>query len=186
MELILEATARVLVARGWSGTTTNHVAARAGVSIGTLYEYFPSKAALVAALAGRHLDEAEARLAELATSVGVAVASLEQVVRAMVSAMLDLHVAAPRLHRVLFEEAPSPPAIRARVRRLEDAQSLALSSILRRLAPAPDVEITARVVVELLESLTHRWILSPSAEPISRQRMQAELERLVLAYVRAG
>ncbi|HRC58257.1 MAG TPA: hypothetical protein PKU97_20175 [Kofleriaceae bacterium] len=42
------------------------------------------------------------------------------------------------------------------------------------------------MIVELLEALTHRWILSPGAEPLPRERMQAELEHLVLAYLRAS
>jgi len=62
VESLLEATARVLMARGCSGTTTNHVARRAGVSVGSLYEYFPGKEALGAALVERHLEDAEARL----------------------------------------------------------------------------------------------------------------------------
>jgi AcrR family transcriptional regulator len=186
VEHILDATARILTSRGWAGTTTNHVAERAGVSIGTLYEYFPSKESLVAALVGRHLDAAEARLADLASSVAAATPSLEGLVRAIVSAMLDLHAATPRLHRVLFEEVPHGPAVRDRIRALEDAQAVALASLLPTLAPVKDPEVTARVIVELLEALTHRWVITPAAEPLPRERMQAELERLVLAYVGAA
>lgn len=186
VDAILEATARVLVARGWAGTTTNHVAERAGVSVGTLYEYFPGKEALLAALVGRHLDEAEARLDALAEGLAASGPTLEGVVRAIVLAMLDLHAAAPRLHRVLFEEAPHGAAVRARVRALEDRHTRALAAALPLLAPVDDPEVTARVIVELLEALTHRWIAAADAEPLPRERMQAELERLVLAYVRAS
>lgn len=190
MEHLLTATARVLVTRGWAGTTTNHVAERAGVSVGTLYEYFPSKDALVAALVGRHLDEAEARLGALAATLSSAEANaaltLEGVVRAMVKAMLDLHAASPRLHRVLFEEVPHPPAVRARIRSMEDAHAAGLALLLPRLAPVREPRVTARVIVELLEALAHRWILAPSAEPLAFDQMQSELERLVLAYVRAS
>ncbi len=183
---ILDATARILVSRGWAGTTTNHVAERAGVSVGTLYEYFPSKESLVAALAERHLDAAEARLIALATSIADTRPSLEGLVRAIVTTMLDLHAASPRLHRVLFEEIPHGPTVRNRIRALEDSQAAALAAILPVLAPVRDADISARVIVELLEALTHRWIIAPSTEPLPRERMQAELERLVLAYVRAG
>jgi len=64
VEAVLQATARILVRRGWSGMTTNHVAAKAGVSVGTLYEYFPGKDALVRALVDRHLEHAESVLGE--------------------------------------------------------------------------------------------------------------------------
>nr|PZN14246.1 MAG: hypothetical protein DIU78_26525 [Pseudomonadota bacterium] len=76
--------------------------------------------------------------------------------------------------------------MRARIRALETEQAAALSALLSTLTPVEDPAVTARVIVELLEALTHRWIITPGAEPLPRDRMQTELERLVLAYVRAG
>ena len=58
VEYLLEAAAQVFRAEGYSATT-NRIAERAGVSIGTLYEYFPNKEALLLALADRHVTEAE-------------------------------------------------------------------------------------------------------------------------------
>ena len=49
VEVILAAAARVFARSGYAATTTNHVAAKAGVSIGSLYEYFPSKDAILVA-----------------------------------------------------------------------------------------------------------------------------------------
>ena len=186
VDVLLAATARVLVARGWAGTTTNHIAERAGVSIGTLYEYFPSKEALAAAVVERHLEEAELRLAEVAASLAGNTLTLEALVRAIVTAMIDLHAASPRLHRVLFEEVPHGPAVRRRVRAMEDQHARALAHILPRLTKVAEPEVTARVIVELLEALTHRWVITAEAELLPRERMQAELERLVLSYVRAS
>src|SRR3954464_6272927 len=57
VDTVLEATARVLVKRGFDGLTTNIVADAAGVSIASLYQYFPNKEALVAALIEKHVDE---------------------------------------------------------------------------------------------------------------------------------
>jgi AcrR family transcriptional regulator len=185
VEVLLLATARVLAARGWAGTTTNHIAARAGVSIGSLYEYFPSKEALAAALALRHVEAAETRLAALATSLMDCELTLELLVKAMVSAMIELHAENPRLHRVLFEEVPLGLAIRRRVRAMEDHHARALAAVLPRLTQLAEPELRARVTVELLETLTHRWVVTAKAEPLPRETMQAELERLVLAYLRA-
>src|ERR1041384_3846674 len=56
VDTILEATARVLVKRGFDGLTTNLVADAAGVSIGSLYQYFPNKAALVGALIENNVE----------------------------------------------------------------------------------------------------------------------------------
>lgn len=53
VDALIEATALLIAERGEERLTTNHVAARAGVSIGSLYQYFGDKAALFAAVRGR-------------------------------------------------------------------------------------------------------------------------------------
>src|ERR1700704_3271428 len=60
VDAILEATARVLIKHGFDGLTTNAAAAAAGVSIGSLYQYFPNKEALVAALLEQHIGQMNA------------------------------------------------------------------------------------------------------------------------------
>jgi AcrR family transcriptional regulator len=57
VEAILEATIQVLLSAGKERLTTTRVALRAGVSVGTLYQYFPNKSALLKAALKRHLDE---------------------------------------------------------------------------------------------------------------------------------
>jgi AcrR family transcriptional regulator len=62
---ILEATIQVLLAHGKERLTTTKVASRAGVSVGTLYQYFPNKSALLQAALRRHLDEVTAAVEEV-------------------------------------------------------------------------------------------------------------------------
>ena len=57
VETILQATARILATHGYAGTNTNLIAETAGVSVGSLYQYFPNKNALIAALHDRHDDQ---------------------------------------------------------------------------------------------------------------------------------
>jgi AcrR family transcriptional regulator len=57
VDAILEATIQVLLTLGKERLTTTRVALRAGVSVGTLYQYFPNKSALLQAALKRHLDE---------------------------------------------------------------------------------------------------------------------------------
>lgn len=61
-DAIVEAATRVLVARGYAGTTTNHIAEAAGVAIASLYEYFPNKDAIVAQVAEQLRDRVVASL----------------------------------------------------------------------------------------------------------------------------
>ena len=57
VDALLEATARVLVKEGYDRASTNRIAEVAGVSIGSLYQYFPNKEALVAAVIDRHTEQ---------------------------------------------------------------------------------------------------------------------------------
>src|SRR3546814_10706684 len=57
VDALVEATARILVSEGYDLANTNRIAEKAGVSIGSLYQYFPGKDALVAAVIDRHKEE---------------------------------------------------------------------------------------------------------------------------------
>ena len=103
VETIVEAGARILGDAGWAGFTTNKVADVAGVSIGSLYQYFPDKLALVDAVRRRHLDDCLAVMRRT-KSHGLAP---QRFAARLVDAMIAAHSAHPGLHRVLLDEAPS-------------------------------------------------------------------------------
>ena len=101
---IVEAAARILEAVGPDGFSTNAVADRAGVSIGSLYLYFPDKEALLGALIAREtsllLDDAEAAAAEATGTAALAV---------VIQAAVTHQFRRPVLARLLdFEEARLP------------------------------------------------------------------------------
>jgi AcrR family transcriptional regulator len=104
---ILEATARILEAEGLEAANTNAIAARAGVSIGSLYQYFPDKAAIFAEL----IRQAESGLGDmleilLARTAGQA---LEERLRLLVKAGVAQQMERPQLGRILdYLEAASP------------------------------------------------------------------------------
>lgn len=99
---ILEAAARVLERGGLEAFTTNAVAARAGVSIGSLYQYFPGKDALMAALIA---EDAAAFQAALAAAVAQPGTSLEDDVARLVDVAVSHQLERPALARILdFEE----------------------------------------------------------------------------------
>src|SRR5262249_40494675 len=99
VEAILAATSRVLVDEGYEKMTTTRVATVAGVSVGSLYQYFPSKEALVAALIDDHIAKMLAILTEAAATLYDA--PLDQAIRALVRSILLAHAVDPELHAVL-------------------------------------------------------------------------------------
>ncbi len=101
VEAILEAAARILDRQGWGRFTTNAVAEVAGVSIGSLYQYFPNKLALVEAILRRHFDDVLSAL----RFADVQASRIERI-KGLVSGMITAHSNHPSLHRVLLEEVP--------------------------------------------------------------------------------
>ena len=102
VEAILQASTYILERRGYEGLTTNAVAARAGVNIASLYQYFPNKEAIFCELLRRHA--AEARTAALAVLRARGRSSAAATVRRLVASVIAAHAVAPRLHRVFSEE----------------------------------------------------------------------------------
>src|SRR5688572_7748050 len=100
---IVQATGEVLAARGIEGTTTNHVAERAGVSIGSVYQYFPDKKALIHKLLDGQVDRDMALAQRL---ISVQDAPLADIVRASTEALVDVHGKERELYAQLFEAIP--------------------------------------------------------------------------------
>jgi AcrR family transcriptional regulator len=182
VEAILEATVRVLVARGYQGTTTIAVAARAGVSVGSLYQYFPNKESLVAALVDRHK-------AELVACVEAALAAAPEgdpraAVRAFIRAGIDAHRIHPALHKVLAEQVPRVGRLKAA---MDTSKALAarlaayLARHRARLA-VDDPEVAAFVVETAVEALVHRVVIE-RPEQIGTARLEAEATDLVMGYL---
>lgn len=179
---LLEAAARVFAARGYARTTTNHIAAEAGHSIGSLYQYFPNKDAIVAELSTAH---ARAGIAAVKASFGSGSlpGSLEGKLRWFVRLTLDQHRDDPALHRVLFEEAPRSPEL---LELLRSAESAILRAVEAMLAADPAVRVAdsgmaARLVVGAIESLVHRFVASGRLDLIDR--FEDELVTMLTRYL---
>jgi AcrR family transcriptional regulator len=98
-DAILEASTRIFGERGYAGATTNDIAELAGVSIGSLYQYFPNKDALIGALQSHHTTEIGAALK---TVLDVAAhRSIRESVSALVGAWFSIHLLDVRFHRRL-------------------------------------------------------------------------------------
>src|SRR5262249_29826166 len=185
IDALIEATARILVREGFDRASTNRIAEEAGVSIGSLYQYYPCKEALVAAVIDRHNQEimqfVRGELAEVASQ------PIEKAVRRLVAVAIEAHRIAPRLHRVLTEQIP-------RIGRLENVEVFNRENYAlfraylerhRDEIRMVDLGLAAFVCVTSIEALTHTAVLHRS-EMLSDEAVGTlvdEATRLVVGYL---
>ena len=160
VDAVLDATARILVKEGYDRASTNRIALAAGVSVGSLYQYFPSKEALVSALVERHVEamfgvfgEKMARLTE---------ASLHDAAREIVRAMVAAHSVDPKLHKVLMEQVPRTGKM-AKMEEVDKRAAVMVRAFLesRREDIRPkNLELATFLVIEIVEAVTHIAVLS--------------------------
>jgi AcrR family transcriptional regulator len=186
VDALLEATARILMKEGYDQASTNRIAEVAGVSIGSLYQYFPSKEALVAAVIDRHTQEISA--VTRAALVKAAALPLEAAARQFVSVAIDGHRVNPRLHGVLAEQIPH-------VGRLEniEANVHAGYALVRGYLEAhrdeidvADPDLAAFIVVTVVEALTHAAVLRRPdiLTDAKAQLFVDDVTRLLVRYLR--
>ncbi len=179
---ILEAAARILAEQGWAGFNTNAIAARAGVSIGSLYEYFPDKQALADEIANAHIAQGEALLAAAAGEAAIT-GGAGAIVDALVQGLVDLHKDDPRLHRALSSDVPLSPSVRARVEALRRGAIMVLEDAL---APhVSDPGVAAQLLADTADAVIHRWFVEDDGTLASPERLMQELRRMLRAYLSA-
>jgi AcrR family transcriptional regulator len=186
VDALIEATARLLVREGFDKASTNRIAQEAGVSVGSLYQYYPGKEALVAAVIDRH--NRELMQVVRAAVADVAALPVEKAVRKLVAVAIDAHRVDPRLHRVLAEQIP-------RTGRLEkvaifNREYFALFRDYledhRNELRTADLGLAAFVCVTSIEALAHTAVLY-RPEILSDQAAETlvdEATRLVVRYLR--
>jgi AcrR family transcriptional regulator len=178
VNVILEAAARVLERHGLAGFTTNAVAERAGVSIGSLYQYFPSKEALTATLIRREtctlIENAAAAFDE--TSGRAALSGL-------IAAAVKHQLRRPVLARLLdFEEGRLP--LGKETRDITERLSAIVAEILKRpdLPPQPDIEVASVDIIALVKGLIDAAGQRGEIDP---EYLEGRVRRAVFGYLTA-
>ena len=179
---ILDATIQVLVAQGKERLTTSLVARRAGVSVGTLYQYFPNKSALLQACLRRHMDEVRGAI-EGACERNRGAGLLE-----MGSALIDAYLAA-KMRSVKTSAALY--AVSSDIEGVAIAKAVggrAVRSVAALFATAregltKDPEVVASVVQSALHGISRRILESKSPER-EAETLRGELVILVHGYLR--
>ncbi|MBK9030189.1 MAG: TetR family transcriptional regulator [Myxococcales bacterium] len=183
VDAIVDAAARVLRKHGYDDTTTNRVAEVAGVSVGSLYQYFPNKQALVHALIERHDAQMWAVFTDHLTA---AIARpFAEAIPAIIDALFAAHLVDPALHRVLHEQIPRVGALTILHDTSERSRAV-VEDLLRARGDqhrfAGDEATAALVMVEAVEALIHASIDLP---PARAEAVQRHASVLVLGYLGA-
>jgi AcrR family transcriptional regulator len=183
VDAILEATLQVLLRVGKERLTTTSVALRAGVSVGTLYQYYPNKSALLQAVLKRHLDEV-AEAVEFACKEQQG-ATLQAMVTALISAFLKAKMKNAKTSVALY-------SVSSDVDGAKIVQQMGVrfnQAILRMLATScesltTDPQLVASMIQGMMVGVSRR-ILESSAPEKQFDLLRSELIFVACAYLEA-
>lgn len=181
---ILDATARVLVERGYAATTTNGVAERAGVSVGSLYQYFPNKDALIRALQDRHMRQMYGVIGEsLQRCAGL---PFDEALALSIEGLVESHRIDAGLHRVLETQFAdlAPADAMARFEAALEEQICTLLQHHRAELQVEDLRLASYMLMHALHGLVHA-VVDQRPGGVSLKRATREIVRLTRAYLTA-
>lgn len=182
VEAMLDAAIKLLKRRGASFITTNRIADTAGVSIGSVYQYFPNKKAIFIALHERHIRQVDDVLQKCLEDG--ADLPLEELIASLLIGVIQLHDADPKLSELLQTEVPhraeGTPGLAVRLyeplRRV-----LALHS--KEIVRAATLDMQAFFLSNMIEAFGHAIALRRPAR-LSLARAKAETIRAIQVYLR--
>ncbi|MGV3624540.1 MAG: TetR/AcrR family transcriptional regulator [Archangium sp.] len=185
VDAILRAAAHILRGQGWDACNTNAVAKRAGVSIGSLYQYFPSKEALLFAIAEDHATRGLEILTKAVLEASARPTNIANTVRHYIRAMIAMHALDPKLHRVLVEQVPRLRGGASVVQRSSQHAATLVRSWLETQQQhfrKVDLDVATWMLVTAVEAIAHLEVL-PRPEGFDDDARVEELSRLVLGYL---
>ena len=182
VDAVLDATARILTEQSLERLTTNAIAELAGVSVGSIYQYFPNKEALIAELRRRHLRDVNDALQDAIESANGL--DLEDALRWVVRANVEAHARNPWLHYLLtvryadvgFEVDVAEPRFS-----FTGIESSPIEQYLKTITglPRARAKILAQMCYVIIESMTHASVVH--GQP--RLEIEALVEEIVLAVL---
>jgi AcrR family transcriptional regulator len=180
--VILDATTRVLVQDGVDSFNTNRIAEIAGISIGSLYQYFPNKDALLLALNQRHVHQMHDIVhSAMLDARGL---PLPLVITKLIHAFVLAHTIDPGLHRALTAHA-------WRLKTSDDADSRGqetlaqlqhLVAMNRSIVVPKNTDLAVQLMLHTVHALVHKAVIDEDS-PASRAEMEAEITQIVLGYL---
>lgn len=183
VEAILQSAMAVLARDGFQRLTTNRIAEQAGVSIGSVYQYFPDKHAIVTAM-GRALEHRALELFERAAAVAPE-RTIADVVGLLVRGLADESFGRLAVRREILRQVPRAWLADASDR-VDHAVRSALAGLLssRGDVRAGDPELMAFVSMHAVEAVLEAAVMH-RPELLARDDFQRELVQLAVAYLQS-
>jgi AcrR family transcriptional regulator len=183
VEAILQATSHLLPERGAEQTTTNRIARVAGVSIGSLYQYFPNKDAILSRLIGRGLDQERDTLLSLVEQKRDL--PLPELVDAVVDQLTDLYLDRSTLLRNLVVHTPRLEQLDSVVRTRTDVARFVADVLRERRSEIDpvDPDQAAFMLINAVMGVYQTWVLTEPVARLSKAELKRELRRLILGYL---
>jgi AcrR family transcriptional regulator len=182
MEQILDAAAVVLAQVGYEKASTNAIAAAAGISPGSLYQYFGNKEAIAEALATRFVEGMRDAHAEAFDATDLAALTIPEVVDRVVDPIIAFNLANPGF-KALFARPDMPSSLAAAAGPIQDALLGRVGTMLAQRLPGraePDLDRVARMLIQVFQATVPMVVAAPDPE---RPAVIAELKKLLGGYL---
>jgi AcrR family transcriptional regulator len=179
---ILDAALALFAEQGYERTSTNGIAARAGISPGSLYQFFPNKEAIAEALATRLVEQMRAAHSAAFDLSRVNDLPLDELIDKIVDPLIAFNVANPGA-KVLLANTDMPAGLQAATRPLHEAVVGRVGAILHARIPtlsAAEQSLAAMVAVRIVAALMPPIVAARDAE---REALVAELKKALHGYI---
>lgn len=181
VDLILDTAADLFARLGYENTSTNAVAERAGISIGSLYRYFPDKDAILRALARRYHEQLNSLYDQVFTA-DLVYLPLSVLLDRLIDPFLNLYRCCPVYTHILLGSDVSTD-IAAATAKMEQDTIERIALILRRIAPGLS-EARAHLTATICKAEVKTLISLVATQDRQRQaELTAEIKRMLLAYL---
>jgi AcrR family transcriptional regulator len=182
---ILKAAAAAFARDGYASTTTNHIARRAGVSVGSLYQYFPNKDAILGALYERHTADVDVAVERAIAEMADARIPLRRALDGLLERLQELHDGDPDLMSAASQQAVHVPRVVSYGRKHRKDHVERVERVLRGRSDVRtgDRRVMARVLVQAMDTLM-RWIAHdlPPGGP-DRRAASGEVVTMLARYL---
>ncbi|MEV7229153.1 TetR/AcrR family transcriptional regulator [Polymorphospora sp. NPDC051019] len=179
---ILDAALSLFAEVGYEAATTNAIAARAGISPGSLYQFFRNKEAIAQALSARLVEGTRDAHAAAFADRPVATLPLDELVDLMLDPLIEFNVSNPGA-KSLFGNTDMPAQLAAATRPLHEAVTRRVTAVVTARAPhlsAVEAARTATVVVQIVKAMMPPIV---AAETEERAALVTELKRAIRGYL---